>query len=71
MKFARPGMIERQLEAKMEFECRMRGALRLAYPPVVASGINNLTLHYVDNDSIIQCVLYNHHALIAANLQFI
>ena len=31
-------MLEADLAAKMEFECRIRGAQFLAYPPVVAGG---------------------------------
>jgi len=30
-----------------------RGAARLAYPPVVASGVSNLILHYIQNDSVL------------------
>jgi len=37
----------------MEYECRMKGCLRLAYPPVVANGISNNTLHYINNDSLL------------------
>ncbi|RHZ79599.1 hypothetical protein Glove_143g30 [Diversispora epigaea] len=50
MKFTKPGILEHDLYAKMDFECRMRGAPFLAYVPVVAGGINALTLHYVRND---------------------
>lgn len=42
---------EAELEGLMEWECRRRGAQRLAYPPVVASGISANTLHYINNDS--------------------
>ncbi|KAI8056906.1 peptidase M24, structural domain-containing protein [Syncephalis plumigaleata] len=46
----RPGMIERELDARMDYECRRRGAERQAYVPVVAGGRNALTMHYVQND---------------------
>jgi len=41
---------EWELDALVEYHCRKQGAQRLAYPPVVASGIRNTTLHYIDND---------------------
>jgi Xaa-Pro aminopeptidase len=53
MKFTRAGMPEYQLAAKLEYECRLRGAQRLSYPPVVAGGINANTLHYVSNDMLL------------------
>lgn len=40
---------ERELEAVFEFECKKRGAQRMPYPAVVASGGNACTLHYIDN----------------------
>ena len=50
MKFTKPGFTEHDLYAKVDFECRIRGAQFLAYVPVVAGGTNALTLHYVRND---------------------
>ncbi|RIB17595.1 peptidase M24 [Gigaspora rosea] len=50
MKFTKPGLSEHDLYAKIDFECRIRGAQSLAYVPVVAGGINALTMHYVRND---------------------
>ncbi|CAJ0756726.1 16020_t:CDS:10 [Entrophospora sp. SA101] len=44
------GLSEHDLYAKIDFECRIRGAQFLAYVPVVACGINALTMHYVRND---------------------
>ncbi|RKP22730.1 Creatinase/Aminopeptidase P, partial [Syncephalis pseudoplumigaleata] len=46
----RPGMLERELDAHMDYACRRRGAERQAYVPVVAGGRNALTMHYVQND---------------------
>lgn len=50
MRATRPGILEGQLAALYEYECRKRGAQRLAYPPVFASGIHANTLHYISND---------------------
>jgi len=41
---------ENSIAAKMDFECRMRGATGLAYVPVVASGRRSLILHYTRNN---------------------
>jgi Xaa-Pro aminopeptidase len=53
MQMARPGILENMLEVTMEYESRKRGASRLAYPPVVANGLSNNTLHYIANDDLI------------------
>ena len=45
------GATEGYLAARFEFECRSRGAERLAYPCVVAGGANATTLHYMHNDA--------------------
>jgi len=52
MKDTIPDCSEHVMSAKIEYECRRRGSQRLAYPPVVATGISCNTLHYVMNDSI-------------------
>lgn len=49
---SKPGMSEHQLFATVDYECRMNGAEFLAYPPVVASGINANTIHYITNNQI-------------------
>jgi len=41
---------EYQINALYEYECNKRGCKRLGYPPVVASGVSALTLHYIDNN---------------------
>ena len=46
MKATAPGMMENQLEAHFEFEIKKRGAQRIAYPPVFASGITLLLTLY-------------------------
>ncbi|XP_060526406.1 xaa-Pro aminopeptidase 3 [Cylas formicarius] len=53
MAFSRPGIGEDQLFAKVDFECRMRGAEFLAYPPVVAGGSRATTIHYIDNNQVL------------------
>jgi intermediate cleaving peptidase 55 len=54
MRAARPGCTEWQLQSTFESSCGMQGAQRPAYVPVVASGSNALTIHYIQNDSICQ-----------------
>ena len=54
MRSTKPGMSESHIEAILEFECRLRGGQRLAYPPVIASGNNANTMHYVQNTQILK-----------------
>lgn len=51
---SKPGMSEHQLFTTVDYECRMRGAEYLAYPPVVAAGRNANIIHYINNNQIIQ-----------------
>lgn len=51
---SKPEMSEHQLFATVDYECRMRGAEYLAYPPVVAAGRNANVIHYITNNQIIQ-----------------
>ncbi|KAJ1018044.1 hypothetical protein NDA16_004913 [Ustilago loliicola] len=53
MGFVRPGVSEAQLQAVFEYNCGLRGSQRPAYVPVVASGSNALTIHYVNNDHLV------------------
>ena len=48
---ARRGLTEAVLAATFEFESKVGGAERLAYPCVVAGGANAVTLHYMQNAS--------------------
>lgn len=48
---AASGMTEGALAATFEFESKLRGAERLAYPCVVAGGANAVTLHYMHNNA--------------------
>ncbi|XP_049851341.1 xaa-Pro aminopeptidase 3-like [Schistocerca gregaria] len=54
MRTSKPLISEQELDALIEFECRRRGCQRLAYCPVVASGLSCNTLHYIDNNRIVQ-----------------
>jgi Xaa-Pro aminopeptidase len=45
------GYTELALAAQFEFEAKLEGAERLAYPCVVAGGVNAVTLHYMHNNA--------------------
>uniref|UniRef100_A0ACD5YLX4 Uncharacterized protein n=1 Tax=Avena sativa TaxID=4498 RepID=A0ACD5YLX4_AVESA len=45
---------ESQLAAKIEYECKMRGAQRMAFHPVVGGGANGSVIHYSRNDKKIK-----------------
>lgn len=62
-----PGFMEAQLDATLEYECRMRGASFLAYPPVVAGGERALTLHYIENS---QALVDGELVLVDAGCEF-
>lgn len=49
MRACRPGMFEYELEAEFQHEFRSQG-LRMSYLPIVGSGDNACTLHYITND---------------------
>jgi len=42
----RPGVPEKALEAVFQFVCRLRGAVDMAYPPILMSGKNHAFGHY-------------------------
>ncbi|MCB0393316.1 MAG: aminopeptidase P family protein [Bdellovibrionales bacterium] len=52
MKFAKPGVTERQVQAVVEYTFRMSGSPRNGYGSIVAAGKNATTLHYVFNDEV-------------------
>jgi Xaa-Pro aminopeptidase len=54
MRTSRPGIGEHQLFAEVDYQCRINGASMLAYPPVVASGKNATTIHYINNTQIVK-----------------
>ncbi|KAG9457763.1 hypothetical protein H6P81_002271 [Aristolochia fimbriata] len=45
---------ESKLAAKVEYECKMRGAQRMAFNPVVGGGANASVIHYSRNDQTIK-----------------
>lgn len=47
------GISESQLFAKIDYECRLRGAEFLAYPPVVAGGDRGTIIHYINNNQLV------------------
>lgn len=54
MSESRPGHSEHHIFAMIDFKCRMRNANYLAYPPVVASGNNATTIHYINNTQLLK-----------------
>jgi Xaa-Pro aminopeptidase len=53
MQIARPGMFEYEVEAEFRHEFRRNGAWA-SYNPIVGSGANACTLHYVDNSEALK-----------------
>ncbi len=49
MQACRPGMMEYELHAELEYVFRTGGSAYPAYPPIVAGGANACVLHYIDN----------------------
>ena len=49
IKGTKPGMFEYELEAAARFIYTKRGARGDAFTPIVASGPNTMTVHYIDN----------------------
>ncbi|XP_037087022.1 xaa-Pro aminopeptidase 3-like isoform X2 [Pollicipes pollicipes] len=54
MAASRPGVGEHELYARVDFGARMRGAERLAYPPVVAGGERTNVIHYTHNNRTVE-----------------
>lgn len=50
MQTCRPGMMEYQIQAEIEYEFRKRGSAWPAYPTIVAGGRNACVLHYITNN---------------------
>jgi Xaa-Pro aminopeptidase len=53
MRACRPGLHEYEVEAEYQHEFRRHG-IRMSYLPIVGSGENACTLHYIDNDRQIE-----------------
>ncbi len=64
---AKPGMYEYQVQAVLEHTFKARGATRVGYDSIVASGPNACTLHYVTNNRRIEA---NDLLLIDAGAEF-
>lgn len=50
MKFVKPGLNERQVDAYIQYQFRYNMSPRMGYGSIIASGNNATTLHYVFND---------------------
>ncbi|GMQ94364.1 MAG: Xaa-Pro aminopeptidase [Acidimicrobiia bacterium] len=50
LRFTRPGMNERQVQAAIEYVFMAMGSERVGYGSIVAGGANATILHYVEND---------------------
>lgn len=50
LSFVKPGVMEYEIEAEYTHEFIRNGSRGHAYTPIIASGKNNVILHYVDND---------------------
>lgn len=54
MRACRPGMMEYEVEAELQYQFRLAGSDYPAYPPIVAGGRNACVLHYIDNAAPLQ-----------------
>lgn len=52
MQKSKPGDTEHKMFARVDYYCRMMDASYLAYPPVVATGRNATTIHYINNTQV-------------------
>ncbi len=50
LKFVKPGVMEYEIEAEYTHEFLRNGSRGHAYTPIIASGKNNIILHYIDNN---------------------
>ncbi len=50
LKYVKPGVKEYQVQAEIDHEFTMNSANGHGYPPIIASGLNACTLHYIEND---------------------
>lgn len=51
LKFVKPGVKEYEVEAELTHEFLFRGSAGSAYHPIIASGINACSLHYIENSA--------------------
>jgi len=52
LKFAKPGVLENEIEAEYIHEFIRLGSKGFAYSPIIASGANAVILHYIENDQV-------------------
>jgi Xaa-Pro aminopeptidase len=50
LKFVKPGVLEYEIEAEFIHEFKRHGSMGFAYTPIIASGKNNIVLHYIENN---------------------
>ncbi|HCW05939.1 MAG TPA: X-Pro aminopeptidase [Cytophagales bacterium] len=50
LKFVKPGVMEYEIEAEYVHEFLRHGSKGFAYTPIIASGKNNVVLHYIENN---------------------
>ena len=53
MKHAAPGMNESELEGAFDFSLMKQGVRQHAFPSIVAGGVRATTLHYVENNTVV------------------
>src|SRR5204863_8156783 len=54
MKAMKPGLMEYEIAALMNYVQHREGCIRPAYAPIVGSGFNSTVLHYGNNDKRIE-----------------
>jgi len=52
LKFVKPGVAEYEIEAEYVHEFIRNGSKGFAYTPIIASGKNNVVLHYIENNQV-------------------
>src|SRR5882672_5035277 len=52
LKFTKPGVNEYEIEAEYVHEFIRNGSKGFAYTPIIASGKNNIVLHYIENNQV-------------------
>jgi Xaa-Pro aminopeptidase len=52
LKSVKPGSMEYEVEAGITYDFLRQGARGHAYQPIIASGLNACTLHYIDNSGL-------------------
>jgi Xaa-Pro aminopeptidase len=52
LKNTKPNLKEYEIQAEIEYEFTKNGANGHAYAPIIASGVNGCTLHYIENDKL-------------------